>query len=364
MIIVGAGIVGASFAYHAYQNGVDKITVLSSHLPGDKNQATSNTWGWVNGYASNDKNYATFRLANLKYWPKLINYISNLNYTSKGAFIWDQGEKELQKTIKQHQSWGQPVKISTKFELNKHLSNLKNIPSMAGFGVDDLAIDGVRATKELFKASGSKITKTEVKEIVCESNNIIGVKTKDEIINDDEVIITAGLGVPKLLSTINVPFKMNSSLGLLVYTKPLPNLLKYPITGCDFHARQDDKGRLIIGGKFDDDSSQEENIKGTAKKLIQDMATRLNYNGNMILDHFTLGKRPLPVDERPKIGRLFNKKGEKLNGIYLAVMHSGITNAPLAGKLGIDEVLTGKRNNLIKDFLPQNTDIQEEFQNV
>ena len=88
MIIVGAGIVGASFAYHAYQNGVDKITVLSSHLPGDKNQATSNTWGWVNGYASNDKSYATFRLANLNYWPKLINYISNLNYTSKGCLLY------------------------------------------------------------------------------------------------------------------------------------------------------------------------------------------------------------------------------------------------------------------------------------
>ena len=227
-----------------------------------------------------------------------------------------------------------------------------------------MAIDGVRATKELFKASGSKILNTKVKKIICDSNNVTGVKTDDEIINDNEVILTAGLGAPKLLSTLNIPFEMHSSLGLLVYTKPLPQLLKHPITGYDFHARQDDKGRLIIGGKFDDDSSQVENIKGTAKKLIQDMAIRLNYNGNMILDHFTLGKRPLPVDGRPKIGRLINKKGEKLNGIYLAVMHSGITNAPLAGKLGIDEVLKGKRNNLIKDFLPQNTNTQEEFQNV
>ncbi len=364
MIIVGAGIVGASFAYHAYKNGVNKITVLSSHLPGDRNQATSNTWGWVNGYASNDKSYANFRLANLNYWPKLISYISNLNYTSKGAFIWDQGEKELRKTIKQHQGWGQSVKISTKSELKKYLFNLINIPPMAGFGADDLAIDGVKATKELFKASESKIIKTKVKEIVCESNNVIGVKIDDEIIYDDEVIITAGLGASKLLSTINIPFEMHSSLGLLVYTKPLPPLLKYPITGFNFHARQDDKGRLIIGGKFDDDSSQEENITGAAKKLIQDMAVRLNYNGNMILDHFTLGKRPLPVDGRPKIGRLINQKGQKLNGIYLAVMHSGITNAPLAGKFGIDEILSGKRNYLIRDFSPQKTDKQEEFPNV
>ena len=135
---------------------------------------------------------------------------------------------------------------------------------------------------------------------------------------------------------------MRSSLGLLAYTNPLPSLLNYPITGFDFHARQDDKGRLIIGGRFDDDVSNVQNIKETAEKLVQDMATRLNYNGKMILDYFTLGSRPLPIDGRPKIGRLVNSKGQKINGIYLAVMHSGITNAPLAGKLGIDEVITGE----------------------
>ena len=45
-------------------------------------------------------------------------------------------------------------------------------------------------------------------------------------------------------------------------------------------------------------------------------------------------------------------------------MHSGITNAPLAGKLGIDEVITGKRNNLIQDFFPQTLYKSENFQDV
>ena len=45
-------------------------------------------------------------------------------------------------------------------------------------------------------------------------------------------------------------------------------------------------------------------------------------------------------------------------------MHSGITNAPLAGKLGIDEVITGKRDNLIQDFLPQTLYKSETFQDV
>mgnify|MGYP001358602670 CR=1 FL=1 len=364
MIIVGAGIIGASFAYHANKAGLKKITVLSSDLPGEEKQATTNTWGWINGYARNDKSYADFRLANLNYWPKIINEIPNLKSSSKGAFIWDLDNEDLHQTIKQHKNWGQSVKISTSSDLKEKLPNILNKPIEAGFGVNDLAIEGASATKELFEASGSKIIKTNVTDIVCENTNVIGVKTDEKIFYDEEIIITAGIGVPKLLSTINIPFEMRSSLGLLVYTKPLPQLLKYPITGFDFHARQDDKGRLIIGGKFDDDLSQEKNIKDTAEKLIQDMASRLNYNRDMVLDHFTLGRRPLPIDGRPKIGRLENHNGQKLNGIYLAVMHSGVTNAPLAGKLGIDEVTTGKRDHLIEDFSPQAIPKEEEFQNV
>ena len=85
------------------------------------------------------------------------------------------------------------------------------------------------------------------------------------------------------------------------------------------------------------------------------MASRLNYKDEMILDHFTLGNRPLPLDGRPKIGRLKNKIGEEVKGIYLAVMHSGITNAPLAGKLGMAEIINDERHSLISDFIPQKT---------
>ena len=38
-------------------------------------------------------------------------------------------------------------------------------------------------------------------------------------------------------------------------------------------------------------------------------------------------------------------------------MHSGITNAPLASKLGVEEIMSGKRHELLEDFHPQkNTD--------
>ena len=365
MIIVGGGIVGASFAYHAHLMGVSEITQITGTLSTNKEQATSNTWGWVNGYASNDKKYADFRLANLKYWSKLIDDIEYLTNSSKGAFFWDMDKDELSETIAQHQSWGHSVSDVIKLRLGEYLPNLYNRPEIAGFGENDLAIEGPKAADTLIKASGSQIKKSNVNKLIFKENKVIGVETDEGIIYSDEVIIAAGLGTPDLLSSINVNFKMSSTLGLLAYTNPLPKLiLQYPITGKDFHARQDNQGRLVIGGKFDDDASKESNIKEAAEKLVQDMDARLNYNGFMTLEHYTLGRRPLPIDGRPKIGRLKNHLDKKIKGIYVAVMHSGITNAPLAGKFGIEEIITGKRHSLINNFFPQTLVDNESKSNV
>ena len=82
------------------------------------------------------------------------------------------------------------------------------------------------------------------------------------------------------------------------------------------------------------------------------MASRLNYKGDITLTHFTVGKRPLPIDGRPKIGRLKNSIGEIIKGVYIAVMHSGVTNAPIAGKLGIEEIISGKQDKMLTSFSP------------
>ena len=355
IIIIGGGIVGASFAYHASLYNSNKITILADALPGDSKQATSNTWGWVNGYSNNDKDYADFRLANLNYWPKLLEEVKNFKYTSKGAFFWDMDDENLNKTIDQHNSWGHRVKKMSQLQISEIVPELNELPIMAGFGENDLALEGSQITSKLIENSGCEIKKIKVSGLTYKKDHVMGVKTEKGILNADEVIIAAGLGVTDLLSSININFEMKSSLGLLAYTKPLPLLLKHPITGKDFHARQDNHGRLVIGGKFDEDISKETNIKQAAENLVQEVSSKLSHNDTITLDYFTLGLRPLPIDGRPKIGRLMNNFGKEIKGVYLAVMHSGVTNAPLAGKLGMQEIISGVRHPLISNFITQKT---------
>ena len=355
IIIIGGGIVGASFAYHASLYNSNKITILTDALPGDSKQATSNTWGWVNGYSNNDKDYADFRLANLDYWPKLLEKVKNFKYTSKGAFFWDMDDENLNKTINQHNGWGHRVKKISQLQISEIVPELNELPIIAGFGENDLALEGSQITSKLIENSGCEIKKIKVSGLKHKKDHVIGVKTEKGILNADEIIIAAGLGVTDLLSSININFEMKSSLGLLAYTKPLPLLLKHPITGKNFHVRQDDQGRLVIGGKFDEDISKERNTKQAAENLVQEVSAKLNYNDKITLDYFTLGLRPLPFDGRPKIGRLMNNSGKEIKGVYLAVMHSGVTNAPLAGKLGMQEIISGVRHPLISNFITQKT---------
>ena len=349
---MGGGIVGASFAYHARLNDIKKISVITETLPGDNQQATTNTWGWVNGYANNDEEYASFRLASLNYWPKLIENINNISSTSKGAFFWDLNETDILQTIDQHQNWGHSVSIKQEFELEKILPNLFNKPKNAGYGKNDLAVEATEISKKLFEKSNVNFLKKKVTKLIFEKNKVKGVQTRDEKIYADEVILATGLGTPEILESININFIMRSSLGLLAYTNPLPPLLNHPITGIDFHVRQDSQGRLVIGGRFDDDATKENDLAASAKMLVNEMVSRINFDGEVTLDHYTVGKRPLPIDGRPKIGRLKNSVGEIIKGVYIAVMHSGVTNAPMAGKLGIEEIISGKQDKMLTSFSP------------
>jgi len=361
---VGGGIVGASFAYHAHLNNINEISVITETLPGDKQQATTNTWGWVNGYANNDETYALFRLASLNYWPKLIENIDDIYSTSKGAFFWDLNEADIIKTIDQHQNWGHAVSIKQETELEKILPNFFYIPKHAGFGKNDLAVEASEISKKLFKKSNVNFLKKKVTELIFEKNKVKGVQIGDEKIYADEVILATGLGTPEILKSININFIMRSSLGLLAYTNPLPPLLNHPITGIDFHARQDSQGRLVIGGRFDDDATKENDLATTAKMLVNEMVSKINFDGEVVLDHYTVGKRPLTIDGRPKIGRFKNSVGEIIKGVYIAVMHSGVTNAPMAGKLGIDEIISGKQDKMLNTFSPQMIKNNQENKNV
>ena len=69
---------------------------------------------------------------------------------------------------------------------------------------------------------------------------------------------------------------------------------------------------------------------------------------DLAFDFYTIGHRPTPSDGFPVIGRPAG-----IAGLYLCVMHSGITLAPAVGLFAAEEILTGGRDPLLLPYGPE-----------
>lgn len=61
-----------------------------------------------------------------------------------------------------------------------------------------------------------------------------------------------------------------------------------------------------------------------------------------------MGYRPMPLDGLPMIGKVPGAAG-----MYMVATHSGVTLAPLLGKLAAQEVLTSERLAALAKYRPE-----------
>jgi glycine/D-amino acid oxidase-like deaminating enzyme len=66
---------------------------------------------------------------------------------------------------------------------------------------------------------------------------------------------------------------------------------------------------------------------------------------NLGLARYSIGYRPTPKDTLPIVGRI-----PGVVGAYVAVMHSGVTNAPAIGAYVAEDVLGDRQNALIAPY--------------
>jgi len=125
-------------------------------------------------------------------------------------------------------------------------------------------------------------------------------------------VLAAGSASADLANTLGVDIPMSSPAGLLVYSKPLKSrVINHTVLTDGLHIQQRPDGRLI----------------------------------KLELDGHTLGKRPTPIDGLPIIGKAKTHKN-----LYITVMHSGATLAPIVAELASKEIINDQRDPLLAPF--------------
>lgn len=342
---------GASAAYQLAQRGAE-VTVLERAHPAAG--ATGKSFAWIN--ASFDKlPWPYFRLSWLATlaWARLESELAGqLPIQWGGSLAWladEESVRGLERALRQHQAWGYPARRidAEQFRaLEPHVQ--PGAPSAAVYSQHEASLDPVAATGVLLAAAekwGARIlAPVEVTGFELHGGRLVALATTRGELPVDVAVLAAGVDTPRLAALAGLHVPLEEVPGVLAHTSPLARRVGRVLLAPEIHLKQKLDGSVVIGehgsGFRSSDASREhgERLLREAIRLVPELA-------GATLQDVTLGYRPLPVDGHPIVG--FPDGALR---IYLAVMHSGITLAPLVAQLASLEILDGARVELLEPY--------------
>jgi glycine/D-amino acid oxidase-like deaminating enzyme len=345
VLVVGAGIIGASIALHLLRAGA-RVTIIESGNSGGV--ATRNSFAWINANRGNPVDYFRLRVRAIEEWHELERSLPDLRVFWCGSLNWERSAEELQQFAAGHASWGYSIRQVGREEISAIEPLLAEPPDLAVHAPAEGAVDPFDAVTAILAAvtrlGGTVCVHNPARSLRARNGRICGVRTDAGDIAADETVVAAGAGAAALLSTAGFALPVRMMPSLLVVSRPYAKLLNGLIMPPAAQIRQNVHGRIIACADYKNDngSAAASNAASALHRAVQDtfIAGR-----SLVLDRHIVGYRPLPEDGFPLVGRIGGR-----TGLYVAVTHSGITLAPVIGRLVAKEILTGKREPLLDPY--------------
>jgi glycine/D-amino acid oxidase-like deaminating enzyme len=341
VIVVGAGIIGASIAWHLARDGA-RVTVVAEDNGG---VATPCSFAWINASWGNPEFYYRFRHRSMAEWKRLAGELPGLPLSWCGSISWDLPPDRLDAYVTEHGAWGYGIERIDRAEISAREPHLTDIPDQALAVAEEGAVEPVAAARMLLadaEARGASIVTAAVRGLIRTGERISGVVTSAGVIEADHVVLATGAGSAPLTATIGITLPIETPAGLIVHSRPHPARLNGLVMADELHMRQTAEGRIIAGSDFGGTAPGEDQ-HATAAALFDKIRRNLSDVPSLAMDFFTVGYRPTPKDGFPIIGNA-------CDGLYIAVMHSGVTLAPLAGMLVAAEILRGETDPMLASF--------------
>ena len=375
IVVVGAGIVGASIAYHLSCRKDVAVTVLERTEPCAG--ASGHSFAWLNSFGKDPVSYHHFNRRSMDIWdrfarrlrsdrsPRCAGLGGDLDLHWGGELRWESTPdrvEALRQRIVQLQAWGYPIRIISSDELRELEPGLSPGPvTIASFSEIDGRVDPFKVIEACLQRAceaGTVVhTHTPVSELCLNGGGRIeAVSTPSGEIGCDVVVLASGTDTTELAATAGVHIPQQHSPGVVVRTDPQPPILQNvsvlhlpPIDKQrpEIHLRQSADGTLAIG-----QGSQESVDRDDSQEHADDLLSRAVHYLPALAGARAIptpvGYRPMPIDELPVIGFC-----EAAPNLYIALMHSGVTLAPLVGELATLEIVDDARVEMLASYRPE-----------
>lgn len=369
VIVIGAGIVGASIAYYLSKRGCD-VVIIDKNLPAM--QASGNTFAWINAaYPNQPDSYRQLRQRSLDEY-RLLGQDIDIPIRWSGSLEWFQDSKNETQLVNDVESFRQASGAPTSIIDAQAARDIEPALLIAGdwqvaWSTNDGAIDSATTTQALFDRTLSMGAQgalfTEVNR-VRERRNAVRVSTTRGRFEADLVVVASGIGTASIAEGLGerIDTESRATPGIIVTTEPLPKMLNTVVYPPLVHMHQQDDGRVVIGEKAGAPAG-EMHLKQLAERpnsfsddatasahVLRILAMARSYLPELSAVRHAevgIGWRPMPEDGLPIIGH-----GSNSPNVYFATMHSGVSLAPIVGKLASGEILDGARFPELADFRP------------
>jgi len=157
------------------------------------------------------------------------------------------------------------------------------------------------------------------------------------------VVLAAGKNSSKLVEPLGILLPIVSERGQILVTEAIRKVLLCPVD----NTRQTERENILLGTTYETDIADKTTSIEGARKIAIDSIRRYPVLKNVnIIRHFA-GVRALPKDGKPYLGSV-----TKIPGLFVAASHSGITLAPVHGKIISELILDGKTDIPIEKYHP------------
>jgi glycine/D-amino acid oxidase-like deaminating enzyme len=360
MIVIGAGVMGASVAYRLAQAGAE-VTVLEATRVGGGTSGIS--FAWTNAHMKPPKPYHDLNVGGMKAHAALRDEFGATPWWHGGGSIeWgSEADHAAQRAnVAQLQSWGyaaQWIDHKQVLELEPDIDPATIGDAPVAYFPEEGWLDPVVYAHAMLSAArrhhGAKIVcEARVTDLLMTADRVTGVRIADGTQHEADMVINcAGRWTNEAVRESGLHLPLAPTVGFLVFTPPVAASLSRVVRTSVIDARPDGAGRLMLHWNPTDATLSLDTKLSPSMPEARDMVQRarrlLPSIGDVAPEAVRIAIRPIPGDHLSAVGPM-----PRVNGYYLAVTHSGVTMAPFLGAAVADEVMRGKQREELAELRP------------
>lgn len=367
VVVAGAGIIGASVAWHLAKAGAE-VTVIDREGPATR--ASRGSFAWINAtWSKQPRAYHALNQAGVAGWRRLqpelklpVRWGGSLEANADVAL-----ETELVARVAEQRDWGESTRLVERAELavlepNVDFSALRQVV----YSANDGATDPVAATQAFLAAAvaqGARVEyPCELTGVTLAGARLTAARTSRGDIPADRLVLATGAASDAGRRFADWDIPQRDEPGSTAVTTPMPRLLHRVLWLPGVHLHQRDDGRIVLGLEAGPPPGEAhalrlqahpngfpgrevalqhaERMRTAALRFVPDLPA-------LEFEDVRVCWRPMPLDGYPVLGASPARRD-----VYLAVMHSGVTLAPVVGALVAPELLRGAPADELANFRP------------